>query len=132
MLYGMLHKDASTPIRYDPVNGAAEQTKKNQPPSSLELTTLSLRVLNQMMVLDVHMVQTALGEESLSLQLRHIASYLIWYLTTNKHDELLHEILLLIGYFCVLNDENQVCLALILKCTAVSQYSATGIKLITD
>ncbi len=108
MLYGMLHKDASTPIRYDPVNGAAEQTKKSQPPSSLELTTLSLRVLNQMMVLDVQMVQAILGEESLSLQLRHIASYLIWYLTTNKHDDLLHEILLLIGYFCVLNDENQV------------------------
>ena len=53
-------------------------------------------------------LKVSLGEESLSLQLRHIASYLIWYLSSNKHDELLHEIILLIGYFTVLNNDNQV------------------------
>lgn len=56
MLYGMLHKDASTPIRYD-TNGSAEQTKKNQPTSTIELTTLTLKLLNQMIILDFYMVQ---------------------------------------------------------------------------
>ena len=53
-------------------------------------------------------LKNSLGEESLSLQLRHIASYLIWYLNENKCEELLHEIILLIGYFTVLNNDNQV------------------------
>jgi hypothetical protein len=51
----------------------------------------------------------------LSLQLRHISSYLIWYLTLNKHDELLHEVILFIGYFTVLNKENQVSLKKLLQ-----------------
>lgn len=51
-----------------------------------------------------------LGEESLSHQLRHICCYLIWYLSSNKYEDLLHEIILLIGYFTVLNDDNQVSL----------------------
>jgi hypothetical protein len=61
-----------------------------------------------MIVLDLNVVQSLLGEDSSSLQLRHIASYLIWYLSSIRHDELLHEIILLIGYFTVLNNENQV------------------------
>jgi hypothetical protein len=107
MLYGMLHKEASTPIKYL-ADGAAAQTRKQQASSTLRLSTLSLRLLNQMAALDLAMMQSLLGAESNSLQLRHIASYLIWYLTTNRHDELLHEIVLLIGYFSLLNCENQV------------------------
>lgn len=49
-----------------------------------------------------------LGEESLSLQLRHISSYFLWYCTQTNSEELLHEIILLIGYFTVLKNENQV------------------------
>ena len=107
MLYGMLHKEASTPIKYL-ADGAAAQTRKQQASSTLRLSTLSLRLLNQMAALDLAMMQSLLGAESNSLQLRHIASYLIWYLTTNRHDELLHEIVLLIGCFSLLNSENQV------------------------
>ncbi|CAF1103729.1 unnamed protein product, partial [Brachionus calyciflorus] len=51
---------------------------------------------------------TLLGEESLSLQLRHISSYLIWYFKANNCEELLHEVILLIGYFTVLNSDNQL------------------------
>jgi hypothetical protein len=56
-----------------------------------------------------------LGEESLSHQLRHICCYLIWYLSANKYEDLLHEIILLIGYFTVLNNENQVSLIIKMK-----------------
>ena len=42
------------------------------------------------------------------MQLRHIASYLIWSFSQNKSDEILHEMILLIGYFTVLNNDNQV------------------------
>lgn len=107
MLYGMLHKETSTPIKYH-ANGSAAQTRKQQAVSTLKLSTLSLKLLNQMITLDLGVMQSLLGDESNSLQLRHISSYLIWYLTTNRHDELLHEIVLLIGYFSVLNNENQV------------------------
>lgn len=61
MLYGMLHKDASTPIKYDQsTTNSVDHIKKQQPSSTLELTTLSLELLNQMIVLDLNMVQVGL------------------------------------------------------------------------
>ena len=57
MLYGMLHRDASTPIKYDHSSGTAERTRKQQPPSTIKLTTLSLKLLNQMISLDLFMMQ---------------------------------------------------------------------------
>jgi hypothetical protein len=111
MLYGMLHKDASTPVKGIQPGSSSSTCNTNikkQPIVTIELSILSLKLLNQMSVLDLNVVQSLLGEDSSSLQLRHISSYLIWYLTWNKHDELLHEIILLIGYFTVLNNENQV------------------------
>ena len=53
--------------------------------------------------------QATLGSEGLSLQLRHISSYLLWYCGHWKqHQTLAHEIILLLGYFCLSNPENQV------------------------
>ena len=60
MLYGMLHKDASTPVKYDPSTSSVENIKRKQPSSTLELTNLSLKLLNQMTVLDLNMVQVDL------------------------------------------------------------------------
>lgn len=59
MLYGMLHKDASTPVKYDQTTNSVDNIKKQQPFSTLELTTLSLKLLNQMTVLDLNMVQVS-------------------------------------------------------------------------
>ena len=59
MLYGMLHKDASTPVKYDQTNMSTSNAKK-QPTTTLELTTLSVKLLNQMIILDLNMVQVSL------------------------------------------------------------------------
>ena len=140
MLYGMLHKDASTtPVKL-PTSNIKKQTL-----TTLELTKLSLKLLNQMMVLDLNMVQNMLGEECLSLQLRHISSYLIWYLNLNttsasnassvsnaKCDEVLHEIILLIGYFTVLNEENQVKIELGTPPTILQQLCNLSFKYFSD
>jgi len=44
----------------------------------------------------------------MSLEFRHIGSYLLWYCQHHAEDDLLHELILCIGYFCVLNRDNQV------------------------
>ena len=54
------------------------------------------------------MKQGSLGEEGMSLEFRHIGSYLLWYCHHHAEDDLLHELVLCIGYFCVLNHDNQV------------------------
>ena len=54
------------------------------------------------------MLKGSLGEEAMSLEFRHIGSYLLWYCHHHTEDDLLHELILCIGYFCVLNHDNQV------------------------
>lgn len=55
--------------------------------------------------------KTTLGEETMSLQLRHVANYLLAYCNQHQsamNDTLLHRSILLIGYYSVLNQDNQV------------------------
>ena len=47
----------------------------------------------------------------MSLEFRHIASYLIWYSGHHLYEDLLHEVILCVGYFTVLHPDNQVCLS---------------------
>jgi len=54
-----------------------------------------------------------LDEDTISLQFRHVANYILAYCNhqqTAINDTLLHQIILLIGYYCVLNQDNQVSL----------------------
>ena len=44
----------------------------------------------------------------MSLEFRHIASYLIWYSGHHLYEDLLHEVILCVGYFTVLHPDNQV------------------------
>ena len=53
-------------------------------------------------------LQSTLGQEGMSLEFRHIASYLIWYCSHHNAEELLHEVILCVGYFSVRNSDNQV------------------------
>ena len=52
--------------------------------------------------------QSSLGEEGTSLEFRHIASYLLWYCNCCSNDLLLHEVILCVGYFGLLNSDNQL------------------------
>lgn len=101
MLYGLLHKDSIPYYKNDLVI-------KQLPSNLIQILILSFKMLNQIAILSVGIIQNLLGEESLSLQLRHISSYLLWYCTQTNTVELLNEIILLIGYFTVLNSDNQI------------------------
>ena len=57
----------------------------------------------------------------MSLEFRHIASYLIWYCSRLTNEELLHEVILCVGYFTILNPENQVSNWL-LKIKSITNY----------
>lgn len=52
--------------------------------------------------------QSVLGAEGLSLAFRHIVSSLLWYCTQQSSEELLHEVIICVGYFTVNHPDNQV------------------------
>ncbi|XP_048254024.1 S phase cyclin A-associated protein in the endoplasmic reticulum-like [Haliotis rufescens] len=101
LLYGMLlHSGA--PSRGD-------TPPPELPQHTLLVTLTGLRMLNHMAALDLDMLQKTLGEEGMSLEFRHIASYLIWYCSHHtQSEELMHEVILCVGYFTVLNTDNQM------------------------
>lgn len=99
LMYGALLNTGSTLRPQSPTPESPEHV--------LELALESLQLLNYFALLDLKMLQTILGSEGLSLQLRHIANYLIWYCTHWEADSLLHEVILLIGFFTVDNVDNQ-------------------------
>lgn len=55
-------------------------------------------------------LQGVLGSEGISLEFRHIASYLLWYCSHWPCEDILHNIIPLVGFFAVNNKENQVCI----------------------
>ncbi|KAJ8304326.1 hypothetical protein KUTeg_017909 [Tegillarca granosa] len=97
--YGMLlHSGA--PSRGD-------STPQEFPQHTLAVALTGLKMLNNMATLNLDMLQKTLGEEGMSLEFRHISSYLMWYCTQSS-EELLHEVILCVGYFTLLNPDNQV------------------------
>ncbi|XP_076101540.1 S phase cyclin A-associated protein in the endoplasmic reticulum-like isoform X1 [Mytilus galloprovincialis] len=100
LLYGML-LHSGTPSRSD-------TPPPELPPATLQITITGLKMLNYMAVLNLDMLQKTLGEEGSSLEFRHIASYSMWYCVHHQCEELLHEVIVCVGYFTVLNPDNQV------------------------
>ncbi|GBN35554.1 S phase cyclin A-associated protein in the endoplasmic reticulum [Araneus ventricosus] len=92
-------------------SGGSSRSEGTPPPvlpkQSEVLAFSTLRMLNHMAVMSLSAFQSILGSEGLSLQLRHITSHLLWYCSHFESEALLHEIILLVGYFTVLNPENQ-------------------------
>lgn len=125
LIYGvLLHSGA--PVRADgevpPV--VAKHT--------LDLTLEAIRFLNYVSLLDLSMVQYVLGGEGLSLQIRHICSYLLWYCSHNKSQQLLNEVIVLIGNFVVLNTENQTLLQSGQRPTVVQQLCSLPFEYFSD
>jgi len=102
----------------------------------------SLNLLNTIAILDletfqvkdykfsfwilISIKQTTLGEESISLQLRHVTNYILAYCNHQQNqtsDNLLRQILILLGYYSVLNSDNQCRLACGNRPTVLQQIS---------
>ena len=71
--------------------------------SSVEACTLLHRLATWR---DTH-VQTVLGCEGISLEFRHIASYLLYYCHHHNHTQLLNLVIVLVGYFTANHPDNQ-------------------------
>ncbi|XP_060063771.1 S phase cyclin A-associated protein in the endoplasmic reticulum-like [Ylistrum balloti] len=100
LLYGMLlHSGA--PSRND-------SSPPEFPQHTMAVTLTGLRMLNNMATLDLPMLQKTLGDEGMSLEFRHIASYLMWYCSHHTSEDILHEVIQCVGYFTVLCPDNQV------------------------
>ncbi|XP_074649946.1 S phase cyclin A-associated protein in the endoplasmic reticulum-like isoform X2 [Tubulanus polymorphus] len=102
LLYGMLlHGDA--PSRRD------TESPPELPLHTLNVTVSAIKMLNSMAALDLNTFQKSLGEEGTWLEYRHICSYLLWYCSHYpSNDDLQHEIILCVGYFTALNQDNQL------------------------
>ncbi|XP_031420317.1 S phase cyclin A-associated protein in the endoplasmic reticulum isoform X2 [Clupea harengus] len=74
----------------------------------IQVALQGVRFLNSFALLDLAAFQSVLGAEGLSLAFRHIASSLLWYCSQHKCEELLHEVIICVGYFTVNHPDNQV------------------------
>ncbi|XP_041693400.1 S phase cyclin A-associated protein in the endoplasmic reticulum isoform X4 [Coregonus clupeaformis] len=87
---------------------AAQSPQEPYAPGVIQVALTGLRFLNSFALLDLSAFQTVLGAEGLSLAFRHIVSSLLWYCSQQSSEELLHEVLICVGYFTVNHPDNQV------------------------
>lgn len=89
----------------------SESTSQSHEPYSagvIQVALQGIRFLNSFALLDLSAFQSVLGAEGLSLAFRHIVSSLLWYCTQHSSEELLHEVIICVGYFTVNHPDNQV------------------------
>uniref|UniRef100_A0A3P9NRD2 S-phase cyclin A-associated protein in the ER n=1 Tax=Poecilia reticulata TaxID=8081 RepID=A0A3P9NRD2_POERE len=87
---------------------SASQTQEPYGPGVIQVAIHGIRFLNSFAILDLSAFQSVLGAEGLSLAFRHIVSSLLWYCTQHSSEELLHEVIICVGYFTVNHPDNQV------------------------
>ncbi|XP_014859906.1 PREDICTED: S phase cyclin A-associated protein in the endoplasmic reticulum isoform X6 [Poecilia mexicana] len=87
---------------------SASQTQGPYGPGVIQVAIHGIRFLNSFAILDLSAFQSVLGAEGLSLAFRHIVSSLLWYCTQHSSEELLHEVIICVGYFTVNHPDNQV------------------------
>ncbi|XP_078388439.1 S phase cyclin A-associated protein in the endoplasmic reticulum isoform X1 [Cetorhinus maximus] len=78
------------------------------PQHTIHVAIQSLRFLNSFAFLDLPTFQAVCGAEGLSLAFRHIVSSLLWYCYHHTCEDLLHEVIVCVGYFTVNHPDNQV------------------------
>ncbi|XP_037622964.1 S phase cyclin A-associated protein in the endoplasmic reticulum isoform X3 [Sebastes umbrosus] len=87
---------------------SSSQSQEPYSPGVIQVALQGIRFLNSFALLDLSAFQSVLGAEGLSLAFRHIVSSLLWYCTQHSSDELLHEVIICVGYFTVNHPDNQV------------------------
>ncbi|XP_065813290.1 S phase cyclin A-associated protein in the endoplasmic reticulum isoform X1 [Labrus bergylta] len=87
---------------------SSSQSQEPYGPGVIQVALQGIRFLNNFALLDLSAFQCVLGAEGLSLAFRHIVSSLLWYCTQHSSDELLHEVIICVGYFTVNHPDNQV------------------------
>ncbi|XP_074489050.1 S phase cyclin A-associated protein in the endoplasmic reticulum isoform X1 [Sebastes fasciatus] len=87
---------------------SSSQSQEPYSPGVIQVALQGIRFLNSFALLDLSAFQSVLGAEGLSLAFRHIVSSLLWYCTQHSSDELLHEVIICVGYFTVNHLDNQV------------------------
>ncbi|KAM3927475.1 S phase cyclin A-associated protein in the endoplasmic reticulum isoform 2-T2 [Leptodactylus fuscus] len=101
MLYcALFHNSSSEPN----VSSSKETYEQN----TIQVAIQSLRFLNSFATLHLQSFQSVVGAEGLSLAFRHVISSLIWFCTQYTSEDLLHEIIVCVGYFTVNHADNQV------------------------
>ncbi|XP_048014187.1 S phase cyclin A-associated protein in the endoplasmic reticulum isoform X2 [Megalobrama amblycephala] len=104
MLYCiLLHSAPPEPLSASPAGPQGPYS-----PSVIQVALQGLRFLNTFALLDLSAFQCVLGAEGLSLAFRHIVSSLLWYCSQQSSEELLHELIICVGYFTVNHPDNQV------------------------
>jgi len=101
MLYGMLLHQGRDSDR--------DSTPPALPQHTLAVAMETCTLLHRL-VRDQHrmgQVQTVLGSEGISLEFRHIASYLLYYCQHHSQTELLNQVIVLVGYFTANHPDNQ-------------------------
>ncbi|KAM6926099.1 S phase cyclin A-associated protein in the endoplasmic reticulum isoform 4-T4 [Lycodopsis pacificus] len=87
---------------------SSSQSQEPYGPGVIQVALQGIRFLNSFALLDLSAFQSVLGAEGLSLAFRHIVSSLLWYCTQHSSEELLHEVIVCVGYFTVNHTDNQV------------------------
>lgn len=101
MLYGiLLHQGAPT--------RDVEEAPPKLPVHTLGVVAGAAKLLHRIIRQHLTTVQEILGQEGISLEFRHIASYLIWYCQVHGAKDLLHQVIILVGYFAAGHPDNQL------------------------
>ncbi|XP_075894161.1 S phase cyclin A-associated protein in the endoplasmic reticulum isoform X2 [Nelusetta ayraudi] len=87
---------------------SASQSQEPYGPGVIQVALQGIRFLNSFALLDLSAFQSVLGAEGLSLAFRHIVSSLLQYCSQQPSEELLHQVIVCVGYFTVNHPDNQV------------------------
>ncbi|KAF4532285.1 hypothetical protein B566_EDAN007257 [Ephemera danica] len=103
MLYGMLLHQGATPR-------GPGATPPPLPAHTVHVARATLRLLLEVAEMDLALFQGVLGSEGMSLQFRHLSSYLLWACqgVQGHADLLLQDVVRVVGFFAVRNHDNQM------------------------
>jgi len=101
MLYGMLLHQGRDSDR--------SESPTSLPDHTLAVVTETCTLLHRLVRNNarVTLIQAVLGQEGISLEFRHIASYLLYYCQHHSQSDLLAQVIVLVGYFTANHPDNQ-------------------------